>query len=105
MGTAAAVWIAWGSVTSPMSTAVRPGVSGNVEHLLHAGPAQVAADEHDTVARLGERDRQVDGHHRLALAGRRAGDLHDPHLALDAEELDRRAQQAERLGRRRGRMQ
>jgi hypothetical protein len=77
---------------------------GNVEDLLHARPAQVAAHDDDPVARLREGDGQVDRHQRLAFARRRAGDLDDPNLALDAQELHRRSQRPEGFGRRRGRV-
>ena len=76
----------------------------DVEHLVDPGAAQVGVDERNPMSRPSQHDGEVRRRRRLALAGERAGDLHDMDAAVEREELDVRAEAAIRLDRHMGRI-
>ena len=78
-----------------------PEVVCQPEELMDPRSAEVAADQHDVLARLGHGDGKVCRGRRLAVSGSGARDLHCLDRAIKADELDRRPETPVGLGWRR----
>ena len=76
-----------------------PDLVGHVEELVQPRTAQVAADHHDPLSGLRDGDGHVGQGGRLALGRTGAGELDRLDGAVQAEELDGRAQAPVGLGR------
>ena len=74
------------------------GLGLDAEHRVDPRAAEVAVNEQDPLARLGERDGQVGGHRGLAVTRVGAGDLDHAALRAAGAETQRRPQPAKNLG-------
>ena len=85
-------------VASPRSTDVKPTWFDMLKNSWSRGPAEVAADHHDTLAGLGDGDGHVGQGRRLPFGRARAGELDRLDGAVQPEELNGGAQAPVGLG-------